>query len=93
MEYTLKLSEQLNLKGVPDTEKSEKVSELIHLHKEVKERIAEYDDIFSKTVKFHHVKEEVSIVICNLMKTTSPISVCLVSLVLFATNKNKHNFF
>ncbi|KAJ6665188.1 hypothetical protein lerEdw1_004236 [Lerista edwardsae] len=58
VEYTLKLSEQLSLKGVPDTEKSEKVSELIHLHKEVKERIAEYDDIFNKTVKFHHVKEE-----------------------------------
>ncbi|XP_062819064.1 coiled-coil domain-containing protein 141 isoform X6 [Anolis carolinensis] len=58
VEYTLKLSEQLSLKGVPDTEKSEKVSELIHLHKEIKERMAEYDAIFNKTVKFHHVKEE-----------------------------------
>ncbi|XP_053125051.1 coiled-coil domain-containing protein 141 isoform X2 [Hemicordylus capensis] len=58
VEYTLKLSEQLSLKGVPDMEKSEKVSELIHLHKEIKERMAEYDDIFNKTVKFHHVKEE-----------------------------------
>ncbi|XP_060136609.1 coiled-coil domain-containing protein 141 isoform X5 [Zootoca vivipara] len=58
VEYTLKLSEQLSLKGVPDMEKSEKVSELIHLHKEIKEKMAEYDDIFNKTIKFHHVKEE-----------------------------------
>ncbi|XP_066468437.1 coiled-coil domain-containing protein 141 isoform X3 [Tiliqua scincoides] len=58
VEYTLKLSEELSLKGVPDTEKSEKVSELIHLHNEVKERMAEYDNIFNKTVKFHQVKEE-----------------------------------
>ncbi|KAH0621543.1 hypothetical protein JD844_022938 [Phrynosoma platyrhinos] len=58
VEYTLKLSEQLSLKGVPDMEKSEKVSELLHLHKEIKERMAEYDEIFNKTVKFHHVKEE-----------------------------------
>ncbi|XP_044282879.1 coiled-coil domain-containing protein 141 isoform X7 [Varanus komodoensis] len=58
VEYTLKLSEQLSLKGVPDMEKSEKVSELKHLHKEIKERMAEYDDIFNKTVRFHHIKEE-----------------------------------
>nr|XP_034989819.1 coiled-coil domain-containing protein 141 isoform X5 [Zootoca vivipara] len=58
VEYTLKLSEQLSLKGVPDMEKSEKVSELIHLHKEIKEKMAEYDDIFNKTIKFHQVKEE-----------------------------------
>uniref|UniRef100_A0A8D2JE87 Ig-like domain-containing protein n=1 Tax=Varanus komodoensis TaxID=61221 RepID=A0A8D2JE87_VARKO len=61
VEYTLKLSEQLSLKGVPDMEKSEKVSELKHLHKEIKERMAEYDDIFNKTVRFHHIKEEVNI--------------------------------
>ncbi|XP_060635845.2 coiled-coil domain-containing protein 141 isoform X6 [Anolis sagrei] len=65
VEYTLKLSEQLSLKGVPDTEKSEKVSELIHLHKEIKDRMAEYDAIFNKTVKFHHVKEELE----NLIKS------------------------
>lgn len=63
MEFTLKLSEQLSLKGISDMEKSEKVSELVHLHKEIKERMAEYDEIFNKTVKFHHVKEEVSIAI------------------------------
>ncbi|XP_077175687.1 coiled-coil domain-containing protein 141 isoform X2 [Paroedura picta] len=58
VEYTLKLSEQLSSKGVPDMEKSEKVSELIHLHKEIKERIEAYDEIFNKTVKFHHAKEQ-----------------------------------
>ncbi|XP_042300797.1 coiled-coil domain-containing protein 141 isoform X1 [Sceloporus undulatus] len=63
VEYTLKLSEQLSLKGVPDMEKSEKVSELLHLHKEIKERMAEYDEIFNKTVKFHHVKEELECLI------------------------------
>ncbi|XP_062972381.1 coiled-coil domain-containing protein 141 [Elgaria multicarinata webbii] len=65
VEYTLKLSEQLSLKGVPDMEKSEKVSELMHLHKEIKERMAEYDDIFNKTLRFHHVKEELE----GLIKT------------------------
>ncbi|XP_033023144.1 coiled-coil domain-containing protein 141 isoform X3 [Lacerta agilis] len=63
VEYTLKLSEQLSLKGVPDMEKFEKVSELIHLHKEIKEKMAEYDDIFNKTIKFHHVKEELECLI------------------------------
>ncbi|KAM6461436.1 LOW QUALITY PROTEIN: coiled-coil domain-containing protein 141 [Liasis olivaceus] len=58
VEYTLKLSEQLSMKGVPDMEKSEKISELIHLHKEIKERMAEYDEVFNKTVKFHQVREE-----------------------------------
>ncbi|XP_054827123.1 coiled-coil domain-containing protein 141 [Eublepharis macularius] len=58
VEYTLKLSEQLSSKGVPDMEKSEKVSELIHLHKEIKEMIETYDEIFNKTVKFHHAKEQ-----------------------------------
>ncbi|XP_048342044.1 coiled-coil domain-containing protein 141 isoform X2 [Sphaerodactylus townsendi] len=58
VEYTLKLSEQLSSKGVPDMEKSEKVSELIHLHKEIKERIETYDEFFNKTVKFHYAKEQ-----------------------------------
>ncbi|XP_039185108.1 coiled-coil domain-containing protein 141 isoform X7 [Crotalus tigris] len=58
VEYTLKLSEQLSLKGVPDMVKSEKISELIHLHKEIKEMMAKYDEVFNKTVKFHKVREE-----------------------------------
>ncbi|XP_034284513.1 coiled-coil domain-containing protein 141 isoform X4 [Pantherophis guttatus] len=58
VEYTLKLSEQLVLKGAPDVEKSEKISELIHLHKEIKEMMAKYDEVFNKTVKFHKIREE-----------------------------------
>ncbi|XP_070813051.1 coiled-coil domain-containing protein 141 isoform X2 [Pituophis catenifer annectens] len=58
VEYTLKLSEQLGLKGAPDVEKSEKISELIHLHKEIKEMMAKYDEVFNKTVKFHKIREE-----------------------------------
>ncbi|XP_015269235.1 PREDICTED: coiled-coil domain-containing protein 141 [Gekko japonicus] len=65
VEYTLKLSEQLSSKGAPDMEKSEKVSELIHLHKEIKERIETYDEIFNKTVKFHHAKEQLEGLIKN----------------------------
>lgn len=44
-------------------EKSEKISELIHLHKEIKEMMAKYDEVFNKTVKFHKVREEVSAVL------------------------------
>ncbi|KAJ7345580.1 hypothetical protein JRQ81_001530 [Phrynocephalus forsythii] len=58
VEYTVKLSEQLSLKGVPDAEKSKKISELIRLHKEIKETMAGYDKLFNKTVEFHRVKEE-----------------------------------
>ncbi|KAL8183876.1 UNVERIFIED_CONTAM: hypothetical protein K2H54_054887 [Gekko kuhli] len=65
VEYTLKLSEQLSSKGASDMEKSEKVSELIHLHKEIKERIETYDEIFNKTVKFHHAKEQLEGLIKN----------------------------
>ncbi|XP_050824928.1 coiled-coil domain-containing protein 141 isoform X2 [Gopherus flavomarginatus] len=58
VEYTIKLSELLTLKGVPVKENSEKVSELAHLHQRIKERMTEYDEIFNKSVKFHHVKEQ-----------------------------------
>ncbi|XP_030436590.1 coiled-coil domain-containing protein 141 isoform X2 [Gopherus evgoodei] len=58
VEYTIKLSELLILKGVPVKENSEKVSELAHLHQRIKERMTEYDEIFNKSVKFHHVKEQ-----------------------------------
>ncbi|XP_034641661.1 coiled-coil domain-containing protein 141 isoform X4 [Trachemys scripta elegans] len=58
VEYTVKLSELLTLKGVPVKENSEKVSELTDLHQRIKERMTEYDEIFNKSVKFHHVKEQ-----------------------------------
>ncbi|XP_019410222.1 PREDICTED: coiled-coil domain-containing protein 141 [Crocodylus porosus] len=63
VEYVVKLSEQLSLKGVPEQENSEKVSELIHLHQKIKDMMTEYDDIFNKTVKFHHVKEKMDCLI------------------------------
>lgn len=62
----VKLSELLSLKGVPGQENSEKVSELIHLHQKIKDMMTEYDDILNKTVKFHHVKEKVSIIIFTI---------------------------
>ncbi|XP_039350622.1 coiled-coil domain-containing protein 141 isoform X3 [Mauremys reevesii] len=58
VEYTIKLSELLTLKGVLVKENSEKVSELAHLHQRIKERMTEYDEIFNKSAKFHHVKEQ-----------------------------------
>ncbi|CAM5147498.1 unnamed protein product [Eretmochelys imbricata] len=58
VEYTVKLSELLSLKGVPVKENSEKVNELTHLQQRIKERLTEYDEIFNKSVKFHHVKEQ-----------------------------------
>ncbi|XP_053900466.1 coiled-coil domain-containing protein 141 isoform X3 [Malaclemys terrapin pileata] len=58
VEYTVKLSELLTLKGVPVKENSEKVSELTDLYQRIKERMTEYDEIFNKSVKFHHVKEQ-----------------------------------
>lgn len=53
----------LSLKGVPVKENSEKVNELTHLQQRIKERLTEYDEIFNKSVKFHHVKKQVSIII------------------------------
>ncbi|KAM9123432.1 coiled-coil domain-containing protein 141 isoform 2-T2 [Pangshura tecta] len=58
VEYTIKLSELLTLKGAPVKKNSEKISELAHLHQKIKERVTEYDEIFNKSVKFHHVKEQ-----------------------------------
>ncbi|XP_025072318.1 coiled-coil domain-containing protein 141 isoform X11 [Alligator sinensis] len=63
VEYMVKLSELLSLKGVPGQENSEKVSELIHLHQKIKDMMTEYDDILNKTVKFHHVKEKMDCLI------------------------------
>lgn len=47
-------------------ENSERISELIHFHQTVKDAMIEYDEIFSKTVKFHHIKKEVSITFENM---------------------------
>lgn len=58
----IKVLELLSQKGFPVKENSERMSELIHLYQMVKNTMTEYDEIFNKTVKFHHVKKEVSII-------------------------------
>ncbi|XP_023786691.1 coiled-coil domain-containing protein 141 [Cyanistes caeruleus] len=58
LEYLIKLLELPSQKGFPVKENSETISELIHFHQTVKDAMIEYDEIFSKTVKFHHIKKE-----------------------------------
>ncbi|XP_052531481.1 coiled-coil domain-containing protein 141 isoform X6 [Tympanuchus pallidicinctus] len=58
LEYLMKLLELPSQKGFPVKENSERISELIHLHQMVKSTMTEYDEIFNKTLKFHHVKKE-----------------------------------
>ncbi|XP_072468614.1 coiled-coil domain-containing protein 141 isoform X2 [Notamacropus eugenii] len=56
--YILKAFEVLNLKGAPVKEKTQQVKELTLLHQKQKERLKDYDNILSKAVRFHRVKEE-----------------------------------
>ncbi|OWK59476.1 Coiled-coil domain-containing protein 141 [Lonchura striata] len=58
LEYLTKLLELPSQKGFPVKENTERISELIHFHQTVKDAMIEYDEIFSKTVKFHHIKKE-----------------------------------
>ncbi|XP_069637667.1 coiled-coil domain-containing protein 141 isoform X4 [Haliaeetus albicilla] len=58
LEYLVKLLELPSQKGFPVKENSERISELVHFHQTVKDTMTEYDEIFSKTVKFHHIKKE-----------------------------------
>uniref|UniRef100_A0A8V1A5N3 Coiled-coil domain containing 141 n=1 Tax=Gallus gallus TaxID=9031 RepID=A0A8V1A5N3_CHICK len=58
LEYMMKLLELPSQKGFPMKENSERISELIHLHQMVKSTMTEYDEIFNKALKFHHVKKE-----------------------------------
>ncbi|KAM9629161.1 coiled-coil domain-containing protein 141 isoform 2-T4 [Morphnus guianensis] len=58
LEYLIKLLELPSQKGFPVEENSERISELVHFHQTVKDTMTEYDEIFSKTVKFHHIKKE-----------------------------------
>ncbi|XP_041897154.1 coiled-coil domain-containing protein 141 isoform X4 [Corvus kubaryi] len=58
LEYLVKLLELPSQKEFPVEENSERISELIHFHQTVKDAMIEYDGIFSKTVKFHHIKKE-----------------------------------
>ncbi|KAM4777096.1 coiled-coil domain-containing protein 141 isoform 5-T5 [Cyanocitta cristata] len=58
LEYLVKLLELPSQKEFPVKENSERLSELIHFHQMVKDAMIEYDEIFCKTVKFHHIKKE-----------------------------------
>ncbi|XP_065493295.1 coiled-coil domain-containing protein 141 isoform X2 [Caloenas nicobarica] len=58
LEYLTKLLELPSQKGFPVEENSETISELTHFHQMVKDMMTAYEEIFNKTVKFHHIKKE-----------------------------------
>ncbi|XP_062312732.1 coiled-coil domain-containing protein 141 isoform X2 [Osmerus eperlanus] len=58
VEYMVKTSELLALKGVPVREKSERVTELLQLHHRIKEKIREYEALLNMAVKFHQLHNE-----------------------------------
>ncbi|KAJ8352190.1 hypothetical protein SKAU_G00236660 [Synaphobranchus kaupii] len=58
VEYMIKISEMLALKGIPIKEKNEKVTELLHLHQRVKDKIKEYETVLNMAVKFHQLFDE-----------------------------------
>uniref|UniRef100_A0A672U649 Coiled-coil domain containing 141 n=1 Tax=Strigops habroptila TaxID=2489341 RepID=A0A672U649_STRHB len=58
LEYLIKLLELPSQKGFPVKENSERISELIHFHQTLKDTMTEYEQIFNKTVKFHHIAKE-----------------------------------
>ncbi|XP_062390129.1 coiled-coil domain-containing protein 141-like [Sardina pilchardus] len=58
VEYLVKTSELLALKGIPAKEKSERVTELLQLHQRVKDKIKEYESVLSMAVKFHQLYKE-----------------------------------
>ncbi|KAJ8255367.1 hypothetical protein GJAV_G00204070, partial [Gymnothorax javanicus] len=65
VEYMMKISEMLVLKGIPVREKNERVTEVLHVHQRVKDKIREYESILNKAVKFHLVFNELE----NLLST------------------------
>ncbi|XP_035264086.1 coiled-coil domain-containing protein 141 isoform X1 [Anguilla anguilla] len=69
VEYMIKISEMLALKGIPIKEKNEKITELLHLHQRVKDTIKEYERVLSMAVKFHHLFDELE----NLL-TSEPVT-------------------
>lgn len=56
----MKTSELLALKGIPVKEKSEKVAELLQLHRRLKDKMKEYESVLSMAVKFNQLHEEVN---------------------------------
>lgn len=65
MEFLVKTSELLGLKGIPVKEKNEKVSELIQLHQRVRDKIREYETVLSMASKFHQLYQEVKSHFCQ----------------------------
>ncbi|KAF4086617.1 hypothetical protein AMELA_G00085580 [Ameiurus melas] len=64
VEFLVKTSELLSLKGIPMKEKNERVSELLLVHQRVRDKIREYETVLSMAVKFHQVYQELD----NLLK-------------------------
>uniref|UniRef100_A0A8C7MZ50 Coiled-coil domain-containing protein 141 n=1 Tax=Oncorhynchus kisutch TaxID=8019 RepID=A0A8C7MZ50_ONCKI len=58
VEYMVKTSELLALKGITIKEKNEKVTEMLHLHQRVKDKIKEYESVLNMAVKFHQLYDE-----------------------------------
>ncbi|KAK3568639.1 hypothetical protein QTP86_011431 [Hemibagrus guttatus] len=58
VEFLVKTSELLSLKGISVKEKNERVSELLLVHQRVRDKIREYETVLSMAVKFHQVYQE-----------------------------------
>ncbi|XP_078084618.1 coiled-coil domain-containing protein 141 [Mustelus asterias] len=65
VEYRVKMAELLTLKGVFLKERNEKITELLNLHQQVKNKAKEYEMVFLMTVKFHKIMQELE----GMMKT------------------------
>ncbi|XP_073769243.1 coiled-coil domain-containing protein 141 isoform X2 [Danio rerio] len=63
VEFLVKTSELLSLKGVPAKEKNEKVSELLLLHQRIRDKIREYETVLSMASKFHQLYQELETVL------------------------------
>uniref|UniRef100_A0A8C1S579 Coiled-coil domain containing 141 n=1 Tax=Cyprinus carpio TaxID=7962 RepID=A0A8C1S579_CYPCA len=63
VEFLVKTSELLGLKGIPVKEKNERVSELLQLHQRVRDKIREYETILIMASKFHQLYQELDTVL------------------------------
>ncbi|XP_072541513.1 coiled-coil domain-containing protein 141 [Salminus brasiliensis] len=64
VEFLVKTSELLVLKGIPMKEKNDRVSELLLVHQRVRDKIREYEAALCMAVKFHQLYQELD----NLLK-------------------------
>ncbi|KAI4887776.1 hypothetical protein NFI96_017517 [Prochilodus magdalenae] len=58
VEFLVKTSELLVLKGIPTKEKNDRVGELLVVHQRVRDKIREYETVLSMTLKFHQLYQE-----------------------------------